>query len=86
MALIEVYGGLRSFAFELTYSAILRIFIIQLFPNCTACSPVTFNNYPTSVHWIWLGYNHLISNKRKWNNGSIKNAHKISRILPDFIC
>ena len=86
MALIEVYGGLRRFAFELTYSAILRIFIIQLFPNCTACSPVTFNNYPTSVHWIWLGYNHLISNKRKWNNGSIKNAHKISRILPDFIC
>ena len=32
------------------------------------------------------GYNHLISNKREWNNCFIKNAHKISRILPDFIC
>ena len=33
-----------------------------------------------------VGYNHLISNKREWNNCFIKNAHKISRILPDFIC
>ena len=33
-----------------------------------------------------VGYNHLISNKRGWNNCFIKNAHKISRILPDFIC
>ena len=31
-------------------------------------------------------YNHLISNKYEWNNCFIKNAHKISRILPDFIC
>ena len=29
---------------------------------------------------------HLIANKRKWNNCFIKNAHKISRILPNFIC
>ena len=35
MALIEVHGGQRSLAFKLTYSAIVRIFIIQLFPNCT---------------------------------------------------
>ena len=33
-----------------------------------------------------IGYNHLMSNKREWNNCFIKNAHKISRILPDFIC
>ena len=33
-----------------------------------------------------VGYNHLISNKREWNNCFIKNAHKISTILPDFIC
>ena len=33
-----------------------------------------------------VGYNNLISNKREWNNCFIKNAHKISRILPDFIC
>ena len=33
-----------------------------------------------------VGYNHLISNKRGWNNCFIKNAHKILKILPDFIC
>ena len=33
-----------------------------------------------------VGYNHLTSNKCKWNNCFIKNAHKISRILLDFIC
>ena len=31
-------------------------------------------------------YNHLICNKYEWNNCFIKTAHKISRILPDFIC
>jgi len=38
--------------------------------------------------WIarLVGYNHLISNKREWNNCFNKNAHKIPRILPDFIC
>ena len=40
----------------------------------------------TSVRWIWVGYNHLISNKCEWNNCFIKNALKISRILPDFTC
>ena len=44
------------------------------------------NHYSTSAHWIWVGYNHLISNKRKWNKRFIKNAHKTSRILPEFIC
>ena len=39
------------------------------------------NNYSTSA----LGYNYLISNKREWNNCFIKNAHKISMNLPDFI-
>ena len=30
-----------------------------------------------------VGYNHLIPNKRTWNNNCfIKNAHKILRILP----
>ena len=29
-----------------------------------------------------VGYNHLISNKREWNNCFIKNAHKISRFFP----
>ena len=33
-----------------------------------------------------VGYNHLISNKREWNNCFIKKAHKISRILPVLIC
>ena len=37
------------------------------------------------VHWIWVGYNHVISNKCEWNC-FIKNAHKISRILPESIC
>ena len=32
-----------------------------------------------------VGYNHLISNKREWNNCFIKNAHKISMNLPDII-
>ena len=35
---------------------------------------------------IWVGYNHLISNKYVWNNCFVKNAHKMSRILPEFIC
>ena len=43
------------------------------------------NNYCTSAGWIWVGYNLLISNKREWNNWFIKNAHNISRILPNFI-
>ena len=33
-----------------------------------------------------VGYNHLISNKRKWNKCFIKSANKISRILSDCIC
>ena len=45
-----------------------------------------FNNYSTSARWIRVGYNHLISNKREWNNCFIKNAHKISRILLALIC
>ena len=32
-----------------------------------------------------VGYNHLISNKREWNNCFVKNALKISMNLPDFI-
>ena len=32
-----------------------------------------------------VGYNHLISNKREWNNCFTKNAHKISLNLPDLI-
>ena len=31
-----------------------------------------------------IGYNHLLSNKREWNNCFIKNAHKVSRILSDL--
>ena len=44
-----------------------------------------FNNYSTGRHWIWVGYNHLVSNKREWNNCFIKNAHKIFLNLPDLI-
>ena len=44
------------------------------------------NNYSTSARWIWVGYNHLVSNKRELNNCFIENAHKISKILADFIC
>ena len=29
-----------------------------------------------------VGYNHLVSNKREWNNCFTKNAHKISSALP----
>ena len=54
MALIEVYGGQRSLAFELTYGTILQIFIIQLFPNWTASSAITFNNYSRSACCIWV--------------------------------
>ena len=46
----------------------------------------TFDNYSTTARWIWVGYNHHISNKRERNNCCIKNAHKTSRILPDHIC
>ena len=43
-----------------------------------------FNNYSTSARWI-VDYNHLISNKREWNNCLIKNTNEISRICPDFL-
>ena len=33
-----------------------------------------------------VGYYHLISNKCEWNYCFIKNAHKISRILPNSAC
>ena len=39
-----------------------------------------------SVGYEMVDKNHLISNKRERDNCFIKNAHKISRILPDFIC
>ena len=43
--------------------------------------------YSMSARWIWVGYNHLISNKREWNNYCfIKNVHKLSKIHPNFIC
>ena len=39
---------------------------------------------------VRVGYemvdNLLISNKPEWNSSFIKNAHKISRIFPDFVC
>ena len=47
---------------------------------------VSIDNYSTSARWTWVGYNHLISNKREWNNCFVRNALKISRILPNFIC
>ena len=33
-----------------------------------------------------VAYNHLISNKREWDNCFIKNTHKITRVLPYFVC
>ena len=47
--------------------------------------------YLTIIPQVRVGYemaisNHLISNKLEWNNCFIKNAHKIWRILPEFIC
>ena len=46
--------------------------------GCTRACPRAMDISP--------GYNHLISNKREWNNCFIKNAQKILRILPDCIC
>ena len=46
--------------------------------------PYISNNYSQSARWI-VGYNHLISDKREWNNCFIKNTHEISRIRPDFL-
>ena len=54
--------------------------LLHLIVNYLLC---IFNNYSTSARWIWVRYN--ISNKRE-RNCFIINAHKISRILPDFIC
>ena len=44
-----------------------------------------YSTYSTSVCQIQDGREPTRS-KCEWNNYSIKNAHKISRILPDFIC
>ena len=41
-----------------------------------------FNNYSTSSGWIWVGYNHLISNKREWNNCFIKTPTKYREFFP----
>ena len=35
-----------------------------------------FNNYSTSVRWIWVNFNHLVSNKLEWNNCFIKTPTK----------
>ena len=56
--------------------------LLHLIGNYLLC---IFNNYSTSVRWIWVRHNHHISNKRE-RNCFTKNAHKVSRILPDFIC
>ena len=56
-----------------------------LYLDITISRHCIFNNYSTSTRWIGVGYNHLISNKREWHNCFIKNAHKISRILPNVI-
>ena len=45
-----------------------------------AFSPPLINNYSKSARWIWVGYNHLISNKREWNNRFLTNAVVITRI------
>ena len=39
--------------------------------------------YLTIIPRVRVGNDHL--NKREWNNCFIKNAHKISKIFPDFI-
>ena len=41
-----------------------------------------FNNYSTSAHWIWSGYNHLISNKPEWNNCFIKTPTNYREFSP----
>ena len=50
-------------------------------PPLKRCSILRLiNNYSTSARWIWVGYNHLISNEREWNNCFVKNAAVITRI------
>ena len=41
-----------------------------------------FSNYSTSAHWIWVGFNHLVSNKRDWNNCFIKTPTKYREFFP----
>ena len=49
-------------------------------------SPLSTSARSTELAFTRLvSYNHLISNKHEWNNCFIKNAHEISRILPDII-
>ena len=36
-----------------------------------------FHKTVTSAHWIWVGYNHFISNKCDWNNGFISMPTKL---------
>ena len=43
---------------------------------------LVISNYSTSVRWTMVGYNHLISNKREWNNCFIKNARKYREFFP----
>ena len=54
-----------------------------------------FNNYSTSARWIrddysqlgatrLVGYNHLISNKREWNNCFIENNQEMLLDHVDF--
>ena len=62
--------------------------VVAQWPNFVTVGCITVYNYSMSACWIWVGYNHLISNKRAWNNNYcfIKNAHKMLRNLPNFIC
>ena len=38
--------------------------MVQVYDSLLTC---IISNYSVSAHWIWVGYNHLISNEREWN-------------------
>ena len=69
------------------FPCVLSSFLLGMeLKDIYSCKKLINNYYSTSARWIWVGYNHLVSNTRELNNCFIENAHKISKILADFIC
>ena len=59
------------------------VYVRKLINKSTVVFHGLFNNYSTSARWI-RGDNHLISNKREWNNCFIKSNPEILLNLANF--
>ena len=75
-------SGLRPDGFINLYLLIYIYIYTQRFSKIL--NPRNISLYLTIIPRARVGYNHLISNKREWNNCFIKNRQEILIDLADF--